>query len=103
MGIDQIKDIIRTFSTPAVATGSLTQAQLDCAIESISGDGVQRDKLITYKQAAVQLSLSTKTIKRMVDSGELQAKRLRAGCAKSVRVFQSSVDAILTPSSEDAV
>lgn len=97
MNYEKIAYIIRTFSAPAVATGSLTQAQLDCAIERIiEGDGVQREKLITYKEAATQLGLSTKTVKRMVDSGELQAKRLRAKCFKSVRVFQSSVDAILT-------
>jgi excisionase family DNA binding protein len=103
MNTEKITNIIRTFTAAAVATGSITQAELDDAIDSITDSAsVRRDSLITYREAASQLGVSTKTCKRMVDSGELQAKRLRAGCAKSIRVFQSSIDAILTPSSEDA-
>jgi excisionase family DNA binding protein len=98
MTTEKITDIIRTFTAAAVATGSITQAELDDAIDSITDSGsVRRDSLITYREAASQLGVSTKTVKRMADDGELQARRLRAGCAKSVRVFQSSVDAILTP------
>ena len=94
----QVTDIIRTFTTPAVATGAITQGQLDNALALLSSENsCTRDRLITYTEAANQLGLSTKTIKRMVDAGEIQSKRLRAGCVKSVRVFQSSIDAILTP------
>jgi excisionase family DNA binding protein len=97
MTTEKITDIIRTFTAAAVATGSITQAELDEAINRISAGDTTRDSLITYREAASQLGVSTKTVKRMADDGELQARRLRAGCAKSVRVFQSSVDAILTP------
>jgi len=99
----QITDIIRTFTAPAVATGAITQSDLDTALALLNDGGEpKRDSLITYTEAARQLGLSTKTIKRMADSGELITKRLRAGCAKSIRVFQSSIDAILTPSTEEA-
>ncbi|MFT5622958.1 MAG: excisionase family DNA binding protein [Bacteroidia bacterium] len=99
----KISDIIRTFTAPAVATGAITQSELDNAIALLNDGGEpKRDSLITYTEAAQQLRLSTKTIKRMADSGELITKRLRAGCAKSIRVFQSSIDAILTPTSEEA-
>ena len=102
MTTEQIADIIRTFTAAAVATGAITQAELDAAIDSISkSDSVTRDSLITYREAASQLGVSTKTVKRMADSGEILTKRLRAGCAKSVRVFQSSVDTILTPNADD--
>lgn len=96
-------DTIRTFTTAAVATGAITQSELDDALALLNDAGEpKRERLVTYRDAAEQLGLSTKTIKRMADSGELITKRLRAGCAKSVRVFQSSIDAILTPNSEEA-
>ncbi|CAA6693016.1 MULTISPECIES: helix-turn-helix domain-containing protein [unclassified Lentimonas] len=91
-------DIIRTFTSAAVSTGALTQRELDEALDRLTkGEAAARDQLITYREAANQLGISTKTVKRMTDSGELQSRRLRVGCAKSVRIFQSSVDAILTP------
>ena len=99
----QITDIIRTFTAPAVATGAISQSDLDNALALLNDGGEpKRERLVTYTDAANQLGLSTKTIKRMADSGELITKRLRAGCAKSIRVFQSSIDAILTPPTEEA-
>jgi hypothetical protein len=93
-----IVDIIRTFTAPAVATGAITQIELDKALALLKDSNEsQPERLVTYTDAANQLGLSTKTIKRMADSGELITKRLRAGCAKSIRVFQSSIDSILTP------
>jgi len=93
-----IVDIIRTFTAPAVTTGAITQIELDKALALLKNSNEsQPERLVTYTDAANQLGLSTKTIKRMADSGELITKRLRAGCAKSIRVFQSSIDSILTP------
>ena len=102
MKLKKIKETIRIFMAPAVVVGEISQGDLDKFLSSVIGDGTKRDSLITYREAAEQLGLSTKTVKRMVDSGALKSKRLRAECLKSIRVFQSSIDSILTPESENS-
>jgi|GEM_PF-6785558 len=103
MQISEVKDILRKFATPAVMMGTLTQAQLDRAIDSITEEvPIERERLITFREAAAQLEISSKTVSRMVEAGELQSKRLRPSCAKSARIFQSSVTKILTPEAEEA-
>jgi excisionase family DNA binding protein len=97
---ENIIEIIRTFAQPAVATGSLSQTDLNEALAELkksSQKQLTRDRLITYKEAAEQLGVSTRTIARMIECDELAMKRVRASCIKSARVFQSSVDRILTP------
>jgi len=103
MQITEVKDILRKFASPAVMLGTLSQAQLDRAIDSITEEvPIERERLITFREAASQLEISSKTVSRMVEAGELQSKRLRASCAKSARIFQSSVTKILTPETEEA-
>lgn len=95
-----IAQTIATFTAPAVGAGIITKAELDSAlslITEVKEEEAKRDRLLTYKDAAGQLGVSTKTIFRMIESGELVAKRLRKSNPRSTRVFQSSVDALLTP------
>jgi excisionase family DNA binding protein len=101
------KDIlttIRTFTAPAVATGAITQDELDKALELINAVQTESkpERLLTFREAADQLGVCTKTIARMIASGELESRRLRRNNPRSARVFQSSVDAILTPKSKGA-
>jgi hypothetical protein len=100
-------DTIRTFATPAVATGSLTQAELDAAIALLveaanpTPLAPKQDRLITFTAAAEQIGVSTKTINRMLYGGELLGKRLRPKYPQSMRIFQSSIDALLTPDGQE--
>lgn len=98
----KITETIRTFTAPAVATGAITQAELDEALQLIEEVGrantaAKPERLLTFKEAAERLGVCTKTVSRMIADGELQAKRLRSSNPRSTRVFQSSIDSILTP------
>jgi excisionase family DNA binding protein len=100
---DTIKTI-RTFTAPAVEMGAITQAELEAALQLIeeAQATAKAERLLTFREAAEQLGVCTKTIARMILSGELESKRLRRNNPRSARVFQSSVDAILTPKSKGA-
>jgi excisionase family DNA binding protein len=93
-------DILRNFSAPAVSAGLINQAELDSAFELLSAATTEskRERLITFRDAAQQLGISTRTVARMLHCGELTGKRLRPQHSQTMRVFQSSVDAILSPS-----
>jgi len=101
----EIAETIRTFTAAAVATGLLTKVELDVAIarlvESASSNppALKRDRLITFTAAGKQLDVCARTVKRMLDDGELEGRRLRLGAANTMRVYESSIDAILTPAS----
>ena len=43
--------------------------------------------------------MSTRTVARMLVCEELSGKRLRAAHAQTMRIYQSSVDAVLAPDS----
>jgi hypothetical protein len=91
-------DILRTFAGPALAIGLLKKADLDDALlllENASREPAQ-DRLITFTATAKQLEVSTKTVARMLESGELRGKRLRLHYAQSMRIFQSSVNEVLS-------
>lgn len=55
-----------------------------------------RDELTTFTKASDQLAVSTKAVSRMLNSGELVGKRLRHYYPQSMRIFQSSVDEVLS-------
>ncbi|WP_308986144.1 hypothetical protein [Thalassobacterium sedimentorum] len=57
----------------------------------------KQDRLITFTAAAKQLGVSTKTVSRMLESDELRGKRLRRHYPQSMRIFQSSVNEVLSP------
>jgi len=92
-------DILRSFSVPAVTAGLINQADLESAFKLLSAATTEpkQERLITFRDAAQQLGISTRTIGRMLHCGELTGKRLRPHHPQTMRVFQSSVDAILTP------
>ena len=95
-------DILRNFSAPAVSAGLINQAELDSAFELLSAATTEhkQDRLITFRDVAKQLGISTRTVARMLHCGELTGKRLRPQHPQTMRVFQSSVDAILSPSAD---
>jgi excisionase family DNA binding protein len=92
-------DILRTFAGPALVTGLLEKADLDVALHLLEDliREPKQDRLITFTTAARQIGVSTKTVARMVESGELKGKRLRRHYANSMRIFQSSVNQVLSP------
>jgi len=94
-------DILRTFAGPALAIGLLDKADLDDAlyILELAASGPTQDRLITFRAAAAQLGVSTRTVARMLVCEELSGKRLRAAHAQTMRIYQSSVDAVLAPDS----
>ena len=91
-------DILRTFAGPALAIGLLDKADLDAALIILEGAGHEpkQDRLITFTAAAKQIGISTRTVARMLEDGELKGKRLRRHCANSMRIFQSSIDELLS-------
>jgi excisionase family DNA binding protein len=92
-------DILRNFSAPAVSAGLINQADLESALELLSAATTEpkQDRLITFRDAAKQLGISTRTVARMLHCGELKGKRLRPQHPQTMRVFQSSVYVILAP------
>lgn len=105
----EIAETIRTFTAAAVATGLLTKVELDVAIarlvESASSNppAPKQDRLNTFTAAGGQLGVCPRTVKRMFDDGELEGRRLRQGAPNTLRIYQSSIDAILTPDSRKEV
>ena len=95
-------DILRNFAAPAVSAGLINQAELDSAFELLETATTEpkQDRLITFRDVAQQLGISTRTVARMLHCGELTGKRLRPQHPQTMRVFQSSVDAILAPTSQ---
>ena len=92
-------DILRTFAGPALAIGLLNKDDLDAALyllETASSEP-KCNRLITFRAAAAQLDVSTRTVARMLLCEELSGKRLRANHANTMRIYQSSVDAVLAP------
>lgn len=77
--------------------GLLKKADLDVAlgISRARGEDLVRDELITFTKVSDQLAVSTKTVSRMLNSGELVGKRLRHYYRLSMSIFQSSVDEVL--------
>ena len=92
-------DILRNFSAPAVSAGLINQAELDSAFKLLETATTEpkQERLITFRDVAQQLGISTRTVARMLHCGELTGKRLRPQHPQTMRVFQSSVDAILRP------
>ena len=91
--------ILRTFSAPAVSAGLINQADLESAFKLLIAATTEpkQDRLITFRDVAQQLGISTRTVARMLHCGELKGKRLRPMHPQTMRVFQTSVDAILAP------
>lgn len=101
----QTPETFSTFAAPAVATGSLTQAEFDAAIALLveaanpNLPAPKQDRLITFTAAGEQLGVCSRTVHRMLTDGELEGRRLRQGKPNTQRIFQSSIDALLTPDS----
>ena len=96
-------DILRNFTAPAVSAGLINKAELDSAFELLEAAKTDKPqvRLITFRDAAKQLGISTRTVARMLHCGELSGKRLRPQHPQTMRVFQSSVDLILAPNSNE--
>ena len=105
----QTPETFSTFAAPAVATGSLTQAEFDAAIALLveasnpNPPAPKQDRLNTFTETGKQLGVCGRTAKRMFDDGELEGRRLRQGAPNTLRIYQSSIDAILTPDSRKEV
>lgn len=68
----------------------LTPAKLASAIQ-IQPEAEKTERLLTRKEAASALAISTVTLDRMIKAGELEARRIRG----SVRIPQSAVAAYI--------
>lgn len=92
-------DTLRTFAAPAVNAGLISKAELDSAFEILeqANRNEKPERLVTFKDAANQLGVSRRTVARMLHCEELRGKRLRQQHPQTMRIFQSSIDAILTP------
>jgi excisionase family DNA binding protein len=71
---------------------------LDATIRAVVRDEIQRSGLIaparalTVREAADRLSVDPKTVRRLVQRGELRAVRVGS---KALRILSSDVDALL--------
>ncbi len=65
---------------------------LKSAVDSQGQSETTSRKLLTRSEAAKRLSLSTKTITRMIEAGELEARYLRAGSPRTLRITAESLE-----------
>ena len=91
-------DTLRTFAQPALVIGLLKKDDLDRALQALenihTSRAAENDRLVTFREAARQLGVSTRTVARMLHSGELRGKRLRPHHRNTMRILQSSIDQI---------
>jgi len=69
----------------------LTPSELTKRLSFVPGAEEQAERLLTRKESAAALAISTITLDRMIKAGELEARRIRG----SVRIPHSAVQAII--------
>lgn len=91
-------DTLRGFAAPAVSAGVLNEAEVTTAFNILENSTCESkpERLVTFRSAADQLGISTRTVARMLHCGELIGKRLRPHHPQTMRIFQSSIDKILS-------
>jgi excisionase family DNA binding protein len=90
--------LIEGLLRPLAHAGTVHKSEVDAVLhllKSATGDRNESDapnrKLFTRTEAAKRLSLSTKTITRMIEAGELDARYLRAGSPRTLRITAESL------------
>lgn len=89
----EIPEAITTAATTMLAPyyPGLTASELNKRLSFMPGYEEQTERLLTRKETATALSISTVTLDRMIKGGELECRRIRG----SVRIPQSAVLAII--------
>lgn len=84
---------------PLSSSGAIHPSEVNAVVRLLkSATGIQGKletpsrKLLTRTETANRLSLSTKTISRMIDAGELEARYLRAGSPRTLRITTESLE-----------
>ncbi|MDT9267280.1 MAG: helix-turn-helix domain-containing protein [Limnospira sp. PMC 737.11] len=87
--------LIEQITRPLASSGAMhpnERTALLRIIKSASPVPQKERKLLTLAEAAAALSVSKKTITRMVDAGELDAVHLRKGSPRTIRITAESLE-----------
>jgi excisionase family DNA binding protein len=90
-------NLIDQITRPLCSAGALHTSERNALLSILRGavkDSPEQKNLLTIGEAATALSVSKKTIGRMIEAGELEAVYLRKGSPRTRRVKASSLDLI---------
>ena len=92
-------DLLINITRPLISSGAIhkteQQALTHILKECTPGKHPEEKPVVTVTEAARLLSVSNRTILRMIEAGELEAFRLRPHSKKSLRITRYSLDAVL--------
>ena len=98
-------DLVSSITRPLINTGTLHKSEHSALIKILKSHTVGNtensipdnpQKLCTTSEASKILSISKRSILRMVAAGELESVYLRQGSPKTLRIKVVSIDALLT-------
>lgn len=86
--------LIEQITRPLASSGAMHPTERTALlriIKNATSAPVKEKKLFTLEEAAAALSVSKKTITRMVDAGELDSVHLRKGSPRTIRITAESL------------
>ncbi len=93
-------ELVANLTGPLVGTGALHRTEQQSVVQLLRQHTAgkqpdqQADAWSTLDEASRETKLSKKTLRRMIDSGELEGKYLRKGSPKTLRIKSSSLAAL---------
>ena len=92
-------DLVACIIRPLVAAGALHKSEQQAVVRILKdhtpGKHLEEKPVVTVTEAARLLSVSNRSVLRMIASEELEAFRLRKNSPKSLRITRYSLDAVL--------
>ena len=95
--VELVSNVVRPYVQGGVLQKTEHQSLLEILRRQVVGHKypVLESDVLTIQQTAVKLSVSSRTVRRMLEAGELSGVYLRPGSSKTLRVFSTSVELVL--------
>lgn len=92
-------DLVANITRSLISTGTLHKTEQQAVVrilkEHTPDKRREKKSVLTVTETARLLSVSNRTVLRMIEAGELEAFRLRKHSRKSLRVRRESLDTVL--------